>query len=281
MSDHTTLFQYIQTTLSPLYAETEIQGICRIMAQECLNIPFVSFYSDKYSDLALLQKDIIQQTVDRLLNNEPIQYIIGHSCFYGLTLKVNSATLIPRPETEELVELIIQNNNREQTLSVVDIGTGSGCIATALAVNLPKAVIHGWDISEAALQVAQSNAANHHATIDFRQVDILNNEPEGLFDIIVSNPPYVTPSQKQEMSRHVLDYEPHLALFVTDEEPLLYYKAIAKYAQSHLNSGGKLYFEINAILGRQTRNMIIDMGFQKANLYQDIAGRDRMIEALI
>ena len=223
--------------------------------------------------------EVVEQQVGRLLNHEPIQYILGTAHFYGLDFAVNSSVLIPRPETEELVDWIVKENSLVNP-AILDIGTGSGCIATTLKHQMPQAHVEGWDISSDALAVATLNASSIGVEVAFRQVDILSCEPSPAnhFDIIVSNPPYVRELEKQQMSHNVLDHEPHLALFVSNSDPLLFYRTIAQKAKVMLKPGGLLYFEINEYLGGEMLEMLEKLGYD-AILKQDLQGKDRMIRA--
>jgi release factor glutamine methyltransferase len=205
--------------------------------------------------------------------------------FYGLEFEVNSAVLIPRPETEELVDWIVQKSkikNQKSKIKILDIGTGSGCIAIALAKNLPNAQVFALDVSEQALATAKTNAELNQVTIQFLHQSIL--ETENLcqqFDVIVSNPPYVRELEKQEIKKNVLDNEPHLALFVEDNDALIFYRKIAQLAQKNLNPQGQLYFEINQYLGQEMLDLLREMGFKNSELRQDIYGNDRMIQCTI
>ena len=221
----------------------------------------------------------VEQQIERLLNHEPIQYILGTAHFYGLDFAVNPSVLIPRPETEELADWIVKENTFKAP-AILDIGTGSGCIAITLKHQIPQAHVEGWDISADALAVATLNASSIGADVTFSQMDILSCEPSPvhLFDIIASNPPYVRELEKQQMSNNVLDHEPHLALFVSNNDPLLFYRTIAQKAKVMLKPGGMLYFEINEYLGGEMLEMLVGLGYE-AILKQDLQGKDRMIKA--
>jgi release factor glutamine methyltransferase len=231
--------------------------------------------------------------ITQLKQEKPIQYILGETEFYGLRFLVNENTLIPRPETEELVEFILKETSNFQlptsSLNILDIGTGSGCIAISLAKNLPEAEVFALDVSEKALEMAKKNAALNEVELNFINTSIL--EVEDLkqlpttnfqlptnFDIIVSNPPYVRNLEKEEIKKNVLAYEPHLALFVEDNDALLFYRKIAELAQKNLSENGKLYFEINQYLGKETSELLQDLGFQNIELIKDVYGNDRMIQ---
>ncbi|WP_462318759.1 peptide chain release factor N(5)-glutamine methyltransferase [Marinilabilia sp.] len=223
----------------------------------------------------------VQKALERLKNHEPIQYIIGETEFYGMPFRVNSSVLVPRPETEELVEWILQSVDINSPLNVLDIGTGSGCIAVSLAKNLQQAKVTAWDVSKGALQTAKKNAEYNQVEVHFEQRDILTTTAieVGNFDIIVSNPPYVRDSEKEEMHNNVLDYEPHLALFVEDDDALLFYRKITEFAAKALSPGGMLFFEINRAFGEATKKLVEISGFRNAELRKDLSGNHRMIKA--
>lgn len=235
-------------------------------------------------DAELTSQEIIKwdAVLNALKQQKPIQYIFGTAHFYGLELKVNENTLIPRPETEELVEWIIKENENKGKINILDIGTGSGCIAITLAKNLPDATVYAIDVSAEALKVAQENAKANNVDVTFWQKDILTTEalPEQ-FDVIASNPPYVRNLEKQEIKSNVLDYEPHLALFVDDNDPLLFYRKIAILAKKGLTSKGKLYFEINQYLGKETAEMLQEYHYKNVEVKKDLYGNDRMAGAIL
>lgn len=217
----------------------------------------------------------------QLKQEKPIQYILGETEFYGLRFLVNENTLIPRPETEELVDLILNENSKNKipNSKILDIGTGSGCISISLAKNLPEAKVFALDVSEKALETAKKNAEINKVEVEFLHQSILETEDlKQQFDIVVSNPPYVRNLEKQEIKKNVLEYEPHLALFVEDNDPLLFYRKIAQLAQKNLSENGKLYFEINQYLGKETSELLQDLGFQNIELIKDVYGNDRMIQ---
>lgn len=217
----------------------------------------------------------IKQIVAELKTHKPIQYILGKTEFYGLKIKVNEHTLIPRPETEQLVDWILKEN----FVVALDIGTGSGCIPIALAKHTDTKVL-AIDVSEDALLIAEENAKDNEVEIDFIHQDILQTNSLQKVDLIVSNPPYVLESEKGKMQENVLDYEPELALFVEDKNPLIFYKKIASLAFDFLNENGKLFFEINAKFGKETIEMLVDIGFVNIELKKDMNDKDRMIKAI-
>lgn len=220
--------------------------------------------------------------IERLNHEEPIQHVIGTTIFCGLEFEVSPDVLIPRPETEDLVRLIMHDfSDRDGAVRVVDIGTGSGCLAVTLARFLPQAEVTGWDVSDKALVLAQRNADNLRAVVDFDHQDILNPtvDESRKFDCVVSNPPYVTRSEAAEMNKNVLDYEPGLALFVEDNDPLIFYKAVASFSVNHLAENGACYVEINERFGQATRDVFAERGFGQIQVYKDIHGKDRSLRA--
>ena len=269
----------IHEGLATAYSDGEIKALTRILATELLGVSQMAFYMKDDITLTEEQETLLDDAIERLQKHEPIQYILGYSDFCGLRLKVTPTTLIPRPETSELVEWIANESNG--TESILDIGTGSGCIAISLASKLPKSSVSAWDISAEALAVATENSKTNGCTVTFKQVDILAYEPAGeQFDIIVSNPPYIKEVEKEQMEANVLDWEPHTALFVPDNDPLLFYRTIAQRATTMLHPGGKLYFEINRAYGNETVEMLSALGYTDIELRKDFADNDRMIRAV-
>jgi release factor glutamine methyltransferase len=220
--------------------------------------------------------------LEELKKQKPIQYILGQTEFYGLTFVVNENVLIPRPETEELVDLIVsKNKGANSRLTILDIGTGSGCIPISLKKSLIQTEVYALDVSKKAIETAKQNAILNEVEVHFVEKNILTTEHlDSTFDIIVSNPPYVRMLEKQEINPNVLDYEPHLALFVEDNDALLFYRKITQLAQKSLTVGGQLYFEINQYLGKETKALIESYGFQNVALIQDVYGNDRIIYAI-
>ena len=274
---------YFNDTLLGYYPETEINSFFYLLTDAVLGMKRidVSLNIDTLIEPESYQK--FQSAVERLQNYEPIQYILGDTEFYGLTFNVDSSVLIPRPETEELVEWIINSHKNKKELSILDIGTGSGCIAIALAKHLPQAKVYALDVSQAALKVAKRNAELNAVTIEFIEVDVLNLLKEDVLkvlnlDIIVSNPPYVRELEKEMMTANVLKYEPHLALFVTNDDALLFYRKITQLSKKILRANGQLYFEINEYLGEETKLLMEHEGFKHIALKQDIFDKDRMIK---
>jgi release factor glutamine methyltransferase len=219
--------------------------------------------------------------VKALQNHKPIQYILGKAEFYGLTLKVTPDVLIPRPETEELVDWIIKEQSGTAVSSILDIGTGSGCIAIVLQKHFEKAEVDALDNSEAGLAIAKVNAGSHHVAVNFRNIDFTNTEKWELlaeYDLVVSNPPYVRQSEKSLMKKNVMDYEPDSALFVSDDDPLLFYHHIARFCTAHLRTKGVLFCEINQYLAKETVQMFEQYGFCQVELRKDLFGNYRFIK---
>ncbi|MDO9276478.1 MAG: peptide chain release factor N(5)-glutamine methyltransferase [Lutibacter sp.] len=265
--------------LSNIYPETEIQSFFNILVEFKLHLSRIQLALEHNFELGNDDLDFLQNALSNLKIQIPIQYIVGETVFYGLIFKVDKNVLIPRPETEELVEWIIQNHKNSESLKILDIGTGSGCIAISLAKNLPNAKVSALDISAEALNIAKNNAEFNQVTIDFINVDILTLEKlEGDFDVIVSNPPYVRELEKDQMQQNVLSNEPHIALFVENENSLLFYDKIADLAKNHLTENDVLYFEINQYLGKETVDLLKSKGFKNVELKKDIYGVDRMVK---
>jgi len=267
-------------TLIDYYAETEIVSFFNLLSADILKMQRIDIAQNLYAVISGKKQEKFQNAVNKLKNYIPIQYITGNTEFYNLTLKVNAATLIPRPETEELVAWIINDQNNKQNISILDVGTGSGCIAIALAKNLPEAKVFALDVSEKALRIARQNAVDNGVTIEFIEADIFDVDLGNLqFDVIVSNPPYVRELEKETMSPNVLNHEPHLALFVKDDDPLLFYRSIVEVANNTLKSKGFLYFEINEFLGNLTLQLVQKLNYCNIELKKDLFMKDRMIKA--
>ena len=272
---------YFIEKLTPLYDAMEAERFFAIALEELKGWKRVDVALNPDAELSDEEVSKWDAVVQQLELQKPIQYIFGRTYFYGLDFEVNENTLIPRPETEELVEWIIHENKNRGQVKILDIGTGSGCIAISLAKNLPDAQVFAIDVSADALAVAKRNSESNSVNVTFLQQDILAAEtlPEQ-FDVIVSNPPYVRNLEKAEIKQNVLDYEPHLALFVDDNDALVFYRKIALLAKANLPKNGKLYFEINQYLGKETLGMLEDFGFTNVVLRKDIYGNDRMTSAI-
>lgn len=288
----------LRQSLTPLYDSREVQAIISLLMEEVCGITRVEMImnSDRILDETTSAK--LSQIATRLASGEPVQQVLGYEYFLGRKFEVNSDVLIPRPETAELVEWVVNDYGlrmKDEGLSLIanrsslilDIGSGSGCIAISLAALINNSRVFGIDLSTGALITSRRNAQNLNiSNVEFLQMDILASQNESFphpdvdnFDIIVSNPPYIRQQEKAEMSANVLEHEPHMALFVPDQDPLLFYRAIANFGQRNLRPEGLLYFEINAALGPETCALLETMGYRNIILKKDINGRDRMIRA--
>ncbi|WP_431165276.1 peptide chain release factor N(5)-glutamine methyltransferase [Tenacibaculum halocynthiae] len=283
--------------LSSVYPQTEIDTFFFYLIEEYLNLQRIDITLQPNFEISSENEILLNKALTRLKKEEPIQYILGKTEFYGLPFHVNKYTLIPRPETEELVEWIIsevkeiRTNNQTKSLSILDIGTGSGCIPISLKVNIDNSTICAIDVSKEALKIAKHNSDLNNSLVQFLNLDILKADSLNVFtkkttsdeiikfDIIVSNPPYVRNLEKIEIKNNVLQNEPHLALFVEDDNPLIFYTKIADLAKKHLSSDGFLFFEINQYLGSQTVGMLHQKGFKNIELRKDLFGNNRMIKA--
>lgn len=274
------LKQEFINALSGLYPSEEILSFFNLLSEKYLGLSRIEIALNP--DQKVLEEDTIlfEKAIYRLKEFEPIQYIIGETDFYGLQFLVDNNVLIPRPETEELVDWIIKES-QDKSINILDIGTGSGCIAISLAHSLPKALVSGIDISEGALQIAKQNSQLNKVNVTFDKVDILNIEDKILemnLDIIVSNPPYVREQEKSQIEPNVIKHEPVLALFVEDNDPLLFYRKIAQFSKKYLKKEGSLYFEINEYLSKELIIMLKTKGFNEIVLRKDIFGKARMIK---
>lgn len=270
----------IRQHLSPIYGEGEAKAMTRLIFHHLKGWSATDMIIHEADEVSDYMMDKINEILKRLELNEPIQYILGEAYFYGMDLNVDRSTLIPRPETEELVDLIVRDWKERRDLRVLDIGTGSGAIAIALARNLLFAEVTAIDISEEALKVARANAKKMKTHISFLHADVFDFYPSpNSYDIIVSNPPYVDESEKTGMDRNVLDYEPHTALFVPDDEPLIFYSRISHIAENALREDGKIYFEINPRHSEAMTVLLHDDGFEDIRILRDIHGAERFITA--
>ncbi|HLW15278.1 MAG TPA: peptide chain release factor N(5)-glutamine methyltransferase [Flavobacteriaceae bacterium] len=271
--------QEFYSQLEAIYPETEIAGIYGLLLEEYMGITRVEAALRAQEVLTGSELNLLQRALERLLKQEPIQYILGKTSFYGLSIKVNSATLIPRPETEELVSWILNDFEKTKNkIKAVDIGTGSGCIALALKKNLTQSEITAIDVSSEALEVVKQNAKELELPLDVLQLDILKNSlPIGDLDFMVSNPPYVCETEKLQMRSNVLEFEPSLALFVDDSDPLIFYRRILQVANKAVKERGSVYFEINERFSEETIKMAKEIGWHTIQVKKDIFGRDRMM----
>jgi len=271
------ILQRIEGALGGRYAAAELESIKKALCLELLGISAVSFYTKEKLSIDTGKLD---KALERLAAGEPLQYVIGSTPFCGLTFQVDSRVLIPRPETAELVEWVAGDAGPNGRL--LDIGTGSGCIAISLAHRLPGWKVQGWDISDGALEVARENSRLNGTDVKYRKVDILSApSSDQKFDVIVSNPPYVLESEKAQMEDTVLEHEPHAALFVPDSDALLFYRAIAEFGKEALVPGGTLYFEINPLEASALKAMLEQAGYHNVELRIDIFGKLRMIKAIL
>ncbi|MGJ8760537.1 MAG: peptide chain release factor N(5)-glutamine methyltransferase [Polaribacter sp.] len=277
---------FFNSELSTIYPKTEIDSFFFLLIEVKLNLQRIDtvLKPDFLIDESILSE--LKNIVKRLQKEEPIQYILGETEFYSLPFLVDENTLIPRPETEELVEWVIneiqeiRSKNQDNKLNILDVGTGTGCIPISLAKNLNNVSISAIDVSSEALKKAKQNAILNKVDITFLEIDILKaKELPKKYDFIISNPPYVRELEKIEINNNVLQNEPHLALFVDDENPLIFYKKIADLAKQDLTKNGLLFFEINQYLGKETVDMLHQKGFKNIELKKDFSGNDRMIKA--
>jgi release factor glutamine methyltransferase len=281
--------------ITPLYDLQEAESITSWIFEDKLGLSKIQLLLRGNEVISEVKANELAYALVRLSKGEPIQYVLGYTNFYGLKIKVNRHVLIPRPETEELVAWIVQEQMHRQPCNMLDVGTGSGCIAIALKTQLPQATVTAIDISEQALLIAETNAAFHQAAINLQKADLLeyNFKPHPLdtlgshispvfvntFDIIVSNPPYIPISEVATMHRNVTAYEPHLALFVPDHEPLVYYHAIAKLASQYLSPNGSIYLELHQNHASQVADLLNSFGFSNIKINNDLQGKQRMIKA--
>lgn len=268
-------------------AEGEAKAITLLLMEKVAGLPPAKALMADGKGLNCQRQTLLDMAA-RVAQGEPIQYVIGEADFCGLSLNVKPGVLIPRPETEELVRWIEEDqklstlNSQLSTKRILDIGTGSGCIAITLAQQIEGADVEAWDVSEAALQVAQENAKKNGVKVKFRQVDVMEAVEQAFFsfDVIVSNPPYICEEEAVEMEKNVVEHEPQVALFVPDEDPLLFYRRIGTIGQELLVAGGRLFFEINRRFGQEVVNLLEGMGYQEVELRKDSWGNERMVKAI-
>lgn len=279
-------YTQLVSRLAGVYPPGEARAVARVLLEDAFGITLADVYAGKVREFSPHELERLHSMADRLEKGEPVQYVAGTAQFGGLTFEVSPGVLIPRPETLELVEwaagdFSTRTGKGNRHMRVLDIGTGSGCIAVTMAVRLAGAQVTAVDISEKALGVARRNAARNGVQVEFAVCDILSPGADiaGNFDVIMSNPPYVCRSERAGMHRNVLDYEPHEALFVDDTDPLVFYRAIARFAAGHLAPGGAVYVEINRRFGRETADVFSAAGFASVELRKDSADNPRMIKA--
>lgn len=271
--------EQLRNGLAGVAEPQEVQAMIRIICEDIFNYDQVDVALRQESELPDFAQERITDIISRLRRHEPLQYIVGSARFHGHRFKVTPAVLIPRPETEQLIDMIVDENPASD-LRVLDMGTGSGCIAISLARALKFAQVDALDVSRDALAVARENAALLKVKVRFFESDMLSPQPPARYDIIVSNPPYVCWSERESMERNVLDYEPGQALFVPDNDPLLFYKAIAAYAAQSLERGGRLYLEINQRFGNEVKRLLEGNGFDEVRIIEDSYGKTRFAAAV-
>jgi len=275
------IIQLYRQDLSPLYPKGEVESFIALAFEDVLEYSRVDLIMKADEEIPFQYMERFFGILESLRKYQPIQYILGRTVFYGLPIQVNSHVLIPRPETEELVHWILKDTWKEG-ITVLDLNTGSGCIALALKDHLKKAVVQGADVSIEALNVAKQNAVANSLAVDFFQFDIISQESLGFmkYDLMVSNPPYVRMSEKEWMEKNVLNHEPHPAIFVDEEEPLIFYRKIVDLAEGHLKKHGKLFFEINEAYGPHVVQLLEDRGYKDVILKKDYNGKDRMVSGV-
>ena len=281
-------YNQLNQSLSDIYSSSEIRIFGNLILNKITGLPLVKILAERDLTLSPDQIEEVNQIIARLKKYEPIHYILGEMEFYGLKFKVNPDVLIPRPETEELVEWVSHDlkftvsDAEAKNVSVLDIGTGCGCIPIALKKHHPEIFIAAMDISEEALAVAKENGAKHQTEVDFFQDDILNPKDNNtIWDVIVSNPPYIPLAEKADIDKQVKDYEPYVALFTPTEKSLMYYESIVSYALSHLMSNGKIYFETHKSFARDVAVLLRHKGFKEVIIRTDISGNERMVRAVL
>lgn len=274
---------FIKQQLSPQYTSVEIEHFCQYLFEEFSQITKIERLLKK--EIYISESEIIKYSnaIKKLKAETPIQYVVEKANFFGLDFFVNKSVLIPRPETEELIEWIIESTVTYSKSTILDIGTGCGCIAIILGKEISKSQITAVDISKESIEIAQKNAKIHQVNIDFQIADALKSEtlPSGKFNIIVSNPPYVRESEKNQMKKNVLDYEPHSALFVEDQDALIFYRKIAEYAFQHLAINGKLFFEINEAFAEECKELLKQIGFSEIEVRRDMREKERMLKCCV
>ena len=273
-------FQQFQHLIQKTYNTDEARSIAQLVFKDVLGYDTIKLILHENELIPASLFEQLDQIAFLLNENQPVQYILGHEEFMGLDFNVNPSVLIPRPETEELVQWVIDDYSNSNSIKIVDIGTGSGCIAISLKKNIPQASIDAIDISNSALKTAQNNAKKNNCEINFFEIDILSNVLPKTYDLIISNPPYVMDREKLEMNKNVLHYEPETALFVDDNNPLVFYSRIVELALIHLNKSGALYFEINESLPNETLSLFKPEFWASTELRKDIRDKFRMIKAI-
>jgi release factor glutamine methyltransferase len=277
------LFQDFVDSISIQESRDEIKSIAYLVFENVFGLTRTEILTEKKVALSPTTQTQLNSIVVRLNNHEPVQYILEESFFYGRSFKVNRAVLIPRPETEELVKVVISfaKKEKKKKCRILDIGTGSGCIAVTLALELPNAEVFAADVSPAALDMASTNARHLHADVQFMQYNVLKDRVPGTIDIIVSNPPYIGWNERDTMAKNVTDYEPAQALFVDAHDPLIFYKAIVTRARESLTSNGLVAVEINERFGEEVQQIFIESGLTDVQVIQDVLGKDRIVKGVL
>lgn len=273
-------YRELWRTLEPLYGNGEARAVTDYVLDVCFGLSKADIMCGAVEEMTAEKTAELNKIFGRLMEGEPVQYVLGRAEFSGRWFNVRPGVLIPRPETEELCAWITADSKASASPKVLDIGTGSGCIAITLQLDMPESNVTAWDISADALDVARENAQQLGANVNFVKLDALNAKPEGEWDVIVSNPPYICEKEKKDMAVNVLEHEPHTALFVPDADPLLFYRAITRLAVQTLNKGGRLYFEINPIYADDTCHMMRAEGMTAVELRSDMYGKQRMAKGV-
>lgn len=273
-------YRELWRTLEPLYGNGEARAITDYVLDVCFGLSKADILCGAVEEMTAEKTAELNKIFGRLTEGEPVQYVLGRAEFCGRWFSVRPGVLIPRPETEELCAWITADSKASASPKVLDIGTGSGCIAITLQLDMPESKVTAWDISADALDVARENAQRFGANVNFVKQDALNAKPEGEWDVIVSNPPYICEKEKKDMAVNVLEHEPHTALFVPDADPLLFYRAITRLAVQTLSKGGRLYFEINPIYADDTCRMMRAEGMTAVELRSDMYGKQRMAKGV-
>lgn len=273
-------YRELWRTLEPLYGNGEARAITDYVLDVCFGLSKADILCGAVEEMTAEKTVELNKIFNRLTKGEPVQYVLGRAEFCGRWFNVRPGVLIPRPETEELCAWITADSKASASPEVLDIGTGSGCIAITLQLDMPESKVTAWDISADALDVARENAQQLGANVNFVKLDALNAKPEGEWNVIVSNPPYICEKEKKDMAVNVLEHEPHTALFVPDADPLLFYRAITRLAVQTLSKGGRLYFEINPIYADDTCRMMRAEGMTEVELRSDMYGKQRMAKGV-
>lgn len=273
-------YRELWRTLEPLYGNGEARAVTDYVLDVCFGLSKADILCGAVEEMTAEKTAELNKIFGRLMEGEPVQYVLGRAEFCGRWFNVRPGVLIPRPETEELCAWITADSKASGSPKVLDIGTGSGCIAITLQLDMPESKVTAWDISADALDVARENAQRLGANVNFVKQDALNAKPEGEWDVIVSNPPYICEKEKKDMAVNVLEHEPHKALFVPDADPLLFYRAITRLAVQTLSKGGRLYFEINPIYADDTCHMMRAEGMTAVELRSDMYGKQRMAKGV-